>query len=211
MSPDSNARVRVATLLRELGHDYVARDVSDEVLDDVAQRIQQVVDLISAAPGRTRERTIGNFESFRQGLPQHGRDEPRHLFADSIVSGGANPMGLGAYLWRDGDQAVMEVTLGRAFEGAPERAHGGIVAALLDETMGMVNSIHGMLGLTATLNISYLAATPVGVPLVTRAWLESREGRKITIRATVSANDEVVVEANALFIAIDLEKFHARS
>lgn len=211
MTTQITPRVRVASLLRELGHDFVLRDVSDEVLEDIATRIENVVDDVAAAPLRSAEQSAGSIEAFRSGLPQHGRDEPRQLFADSVVSGAANPMGLGAYLWRDGDQAVMEVTLGKAFEGAPQRAHGGVVAALLDETMGMVNSIHGTIGLTATLNISYLAATPVGVLLTTRAWLESRDGRKISIRATVSANDTVVVEATALFIAIDFSTFHARS
>ena len=211
MTNEPSARVKVATLLRELCHDFVERDVSDEVLSDVATRIESILHEIGEAPARNHDRSVGAMDTFREGLPQYGRDQPRHLFADSVVSGGANPMGLGAYLWRDGDQAVMEVTLGKAFEGAPQRAHGGIVAALLDETMGMVNSIHGTIGLTATLNITYVAATPVGVLLTTRAWLESRDGRKMSIRATVCANDEIVVEATALFIAIDFNKFHARS
>jgi acyl-coenzyme A thioesterase PaaI-like protein len=204
-------RVEVASLLRELGHDFVARDVDAEVLSDIARRLEVVIGEINTAPLRVVERPVGSMEEFRSGLPQHGLDEPRQLFADSVVSGSANPMGLGANLWRDGDHAVMEVTLGKAFEGAPQRAHGGIVAALLDETMGMVNSIHGTIGLTATLNINYLAATPVGVLLTTRAWRESQDGRKISMRATVSANNTVVVEATALFIAIDVSTFHARS
>lgn len=208
---DGDARTRVATLLRELGHEFVARELSDEALSRLAGEIEVILAEITSSPGRVRQRSISSFESFRESIPQHGKDEPRQLFADSIVSGAENPMGLGAYLWRDGDQAVMEVTLGKAFEGAPERAHGGIVAALLDETMGMVLSIHGTIGLTARLSISYLAATPVLVPLVTRAWLERREGRKVEVRATVEAGGQVVVEAEALFISVDLSGFSARS
>ena len=33
---------------------------------------------------------------------------------------------------RDGDEAVAQVCLGAAFEGAPGRAHGGVVAAVFD-------------------------------------------------------------------------------
>jgi len=58
-------------------------------------------------------------------IPEVGKDERHQLFSDSIVTGAANPMGLGGYLWREGDVAVQEVTLGKAFEGAPGRAHGG--------------------------------------------------------------------------------------
>jgi hypothetical protein len=48
------------------------------------------------------------------------------------------------------------------------------------------------------------------VPLVTRAWLDSREGRKINIKATVTAGETTVVEATALFIAVDPTRFSSR-
>ena len=125
---------------------------------------------------RPRERTIpsGALANFKMAVPAEGQVERHQLFSDSIVSGGANPMGLGGYLWREGDVAVMEVTLGKAFEGAPGRAHGGIVAALIDETMGLVLAINEQLAFTAQLDITYVAPAPINEPIFARAWLKSR-------------------------------------
>jgi len=203
VSDEENPRTLAAGLLRELGHEFVARDVDDETLKDVATRIETILAEVRTAPGRVRESSIASYDQFHALVPEHGTGQPRQLWSDSVVSGAANPMGLGAYLWRDGDQAVMEVTLGKAFEGAPTRAHGGIVAALIDETMGLVLAINRTMAYTAQLNVAYRAPTPVLVPLIARAWLERRDGRKLSMRATVTAGDVVAVEADALFIAVE--------
>jgi acyl-coenzyme A thioesterase PaaI-like protein len=131
----------------------------------------------------------------------------RQLFADSFVSGATNPMGLAAQLWRESDVACMQVTLGKAFEGAPGRAHGGVVAALLDEVMGFMNVIHGAIAFTAYLNITYHAATPLGEPIIARAWLDRREDRKHFVGATLHADERLVASSEALFIAIDRATF----
>lgn len=209
MSKEVDQRTRVASLLRELGHEFVSHELDNETLIRLATAVEGLLALVSSNPARIRGGSSGSLETFRSSIPVHGSGEPRHLFADSIVSGGSNPLGLGAYLWRDGDHAVMEVTLGPAFEGAPGRAHGGIVAALIDETMGLVLSIHGTMALTAQLDISYRAATPVNVPIMARAWLESQEGRKMRMRCEVSAGGDPLAEATSLFIAIDPSRFHA--
>ena len=48
---------------------------------------------------------------------------------------------------------IATTTLGPAFEGAPGRAHGGVVAAIIDETIGYVLPILGVLAYTANVNI----------------------------------------------------------
>ena len=53
---------------------------------------------------------------------------PMSHFAECVVSGTANPMGIAIDVRREGDEAVADFNLGAAFEGAPKRAHGGIVA-----------------------------------------------------------------------------------
>jgi acyl-coenzyme A thioesterase PaaI-like protein len=99
------------------------------------------------------------------------------------------------------------VTLGAAFEGAPGRAHGGIVAALIDETMGLVLSISSTLAFTGRLTITYRAPTPLGVRLQTRARLDSRSGRKLIITAELKADDLLLAQAEGLFIAVEPEHF----
>jgi acyl-coenzyme A thioesterase PaaI-like protein len=204
---DAPRRAAAATRLRALSHEFVARDLSGEQLDEVNDLLERLARVVEGAP--PRERVLGGMdvESFRLVAPQGGQAERHELFADSFVSGAANPLGLGASLRREGDVAVMEVALGKAFEGAPGRVHGSVVAALVDETMGLVLAIHGVLAFTGQLDITYLAPTPVNETVRARAWLASRSDRKLSIEATVSAEGVEVARASALFIAVDPAKF----
>jgi acyl-coenzyme A thioesterase PaaI-like protein len=196
-----------ATLMRELGHDFVAHDLDDEQLDEIRAHLEELQRIVAHGQLRTRVVPSGALQSFKMAVPSENSLEKHQLFSDSIVSGGSNPMGLGGYLWREGDVSVMQVTLGKAFEGAPGRAHGGIVAALLDETMGLVMAINDVLAYTVQLDISYLAPTPVNEPIIARAWLKERDGRKLLIAATVQAGETELASATGLFIAVDPQKF----
>ena len=129
------------------------------------------------------------------------------LFRDSIVSGRTNPMGIGLEVRRDGDAAVATTTLGPAFEGAPGRSHGGIVASILDETMGFVLPIIGELAYTANLNIDYVGPAPLHQELRFTARLRDRSGRKLWIEAHGESDEGVFVRAEALFLAVELTHF----
>ncbi|MDE3007900.1 MAG: PaaI family thioesterase [Acidobacteriota bacterium] len=201
-------RADVAGAMRELGHEFVARDLDAEALAQLREHLHAMNELLTRAPRRVRE-LPDSLDGFKMAVPAEGRHERRQLFADSIVSGSTNPMGLGASLWREGDTAFMEVTLGRAFEGAPGRSHGGVVAALIDETMGLVLAVHDLLAFTGQLNITYLAPTPLHTPLVASARLDRRDGRKLHLVASVLAGETEVASASALFVAVDPERFLA--
>ena len=193
--------------MRELGHEFVGRDLSDAQLDELSEELQVLRERVRDGTPRVRAFSRERMEDFTLSIPTYEEIGQRQLFSDSIVAGGANPMGLAAQLWRDGDVACMRVTLGKAFEGAPGRAHGGVVAALLDEVMGLMNVIHGSMAFTAQLDITYLAPTPVGEPIIARAWLERRDERKHFVEATLHADDVMVARAKALFITIDRATF----
>lgn len=204
---NQDLRLEAASKLRALGHDFVARDLNDGQFEEIVRRLDELLDVVGAADLRPRAISPEGLANFKMVVPEADAVVKHQLFSDSIVSGGANPMGLGALLWRDGDDAVMEVTLGKAFEGAPGRAHGGVVAALIDETMGLVNAIGGVLTFTAQLDIKFEAPVPVDEPVVARARLVSHHGRKYYVEARVTSGDTVVASASALFIAIDPSKF----
>jgi acyl-coenzyme A thioesterase PaaI-like protein len=195
-------RLNAAALLRELGHDFVARTFDDEQLEELTSQLAMSLDIVKK--GEPRFRTFsGDRAGFAAAIPEGRQDEKHQLFLDSIVSGGANPMGLNAAVWREGDVAVMEVTLGRAFEGAPGRAHGGVIAALLDETMGVVHVLNEALAYTAQLDVKFIAPTPIGQPIIAHAWLARRDGRKLYIEASLHADGVELASASALFISVD--------
>jgi acyl-coenzyme A thioesterase PaaI-like protein len=200
-------RIETASVMRELGHEFVGRTLSDHELEAVGQKVRSLLDEVRTAPPRVRELSRDRLQEFTLTIPTFDEIGQGQRFSDSIVAGAANPMGLAAQLWRDGDVACMQVTLGKAFEGAPGRAHGGVVAALLDEVMGLMNMIHGAMAYTAQLDISYLAPTPVGEPIIARAWLARQDGRKQFVEATLHADQLLVARAKALFISIDRSTF----
>jgi acyl-coenzyme A thioesterase PaaI-like protein len=200
-------RIVAASLMRELGHEFVGRVLDDEQLHRLNTDIRALLDVVRDAPQRVRELSRGRLEEFALTIPTKDESGERQLFTDSIVTGVANPMGIAAQLWRDGEDTCMKVTLGKAFEGAPGRAHGGVVAAILDEVMGSVNALHGDLAYTAQLDITYLAPTPVGEPILARAWLARADDRKRYVEATLFADDLLIASAKGLFITIDRSAF----
>lgn len=202
-------RAQAAALMRELGHDFVASNLDDDLMDDVTNRLRDLVELVRSAPSRSALTRADGIRGFQSAAADSGPGAKHRLLSDSIVSGGANPMGLGAELWREDDTAFMRVTLGKAFEGAPGRAHGGILAALLDETMGLVNAMEGILAYTVQLDITYLAPAPIDEPITSHASVVGRDGRKITVEGVVEAGELLIARATGLFVTVDTAKFLA--
>ncbi|EIT81292.1 HotDog domain-containing protein [Aspergillus flavus] len=95
-----------------------------------------------------------------------------------------------------------------ALDGHYGILHGGIAGAILDETLGLTASLHlaprsqqGLLGFTATLNVTY--RTPVFTPstVAVRSWVEAREGRKWVCKGQiVDADGVVLTEAEVLML-----------
>lgn len=205
----SPARLKLAAALRDLGHSLVAHQPPDELLERITAAIGELLPEIERAPERPHAFLQSPPTFFQGEVPQGPPKEPGDVFPDCVVSGRANPMGIAARLWREGDEAVCQVTLGPAFEGAPGRAHGGVVAALLDEAMGLALSISGSPGFTGRLAVTYRAPTPLGVPLEARSRLTARDGRKLTISAELRADGELLAQAEGLFISVDTDQFLA--
>jgi acyl-coenzyme A thioesterase PaaI-like protein len=196
----TETRLAAAAALRRLAHSVVAHQVDDQVLERVRQAAVELTSLVETAPPRPNALLFQN--------PLAPRSEGATLgFPDGLVGGQANPMGLGAAMRREGDEAVLRVTLGRAFEGAPGRSHGGVVATLLDETMGMVLSIVGSPAFTGRLTVNYRRPTPINRPLVCRARLLDREGRKLTIGAELHDGDQLLADAEGLFVTVNPQNF----
>jgi len=60
---------------------------------------------------------------------------------------------------------------------------------------------------TGKLVVSYRAPTPLGVELEFRGRLRSVEGRKLTIVGEATRDDQLIAEAEALFISVDPDHF----
>lgn len=213
---DLPARVDAAVALNRLSHALVGHRAEPEVLRGIAIAAQDLAARIEREPMREREMEVGGSPRFLQAVVERrplgdvvGDGAFLDMFEDSPVSGSANPLSIGLRIRQEGDQAVGVVTLDRGWEGAPGRSHGGIVASCVDETLGGLLPVVGEMAFTGELTLRYEAPCPMGVPLEFRAWLDRREGRKLHLGCTGSADGVVFVRASALFITIDLERFRA--
>jgi acyl-coenzyme A thioesterase PaaI-like protein len=206
-SVTTDARLAAAAALRRLGHAFVAHQVDDAQLTEITARVEALLPAVEQSPARMHAFLAHGPDFLAQRIKSGEGMTPNSIFPDCVVSGKANPMGMEASLWREGGEAVMEVTLGPAFEGAPGRAHGGVVAALIDEIMGLALSVAGTLAFTGRLAVTYRAPTPLAVPLTARARLAHQSARKLTITAELHCGATLLAEAEGLFIAVEPSHF----
>lgn len=127
----------------------------------------------------------------------------RHCF----VCGVENPLGLQLSFYEsEPGEVVAECTLPENYQGYPGVAHGGIVAAMLDEVAGrclMGDQEAPRFMYTAHLNITYRKNVPLGQPLRLVGKAGKSRGRSAT--ATSAIYDQagtILAEAEALLINI---------
>jgi len=93
-----------------------------------------------------------------------------------------------------------EFLLAAAYEGPPERVHGGVSALVLDHVLGATAHRPGRPAYTGTLTLRYRRRTPLGRPLRAQARIERTEGVKTFAVGHLADGDGVTVEAEGVFI-----------
>lgn len=113
------------------------------------------------------------------------------------------------YFWRGGERPLVgRAWFGPGAEGPPGYAHGGSMAAVLDEAMGAAAWTAGHKVVAVQLDTSFRRMLPLGTDALLEAWVESVEGRKVrTAGRLVGEAGEVFAEARALFVTLDAERF----
>ncbi len=197
----AEARAEAGRAIRDVGHALVGHHASLELLDEVTRALDGLTRQLGEGAIRSRSevRRDGQFVE----APPDG--SILTTYDERPVSGRASPWGLDIEVRRDGDEAVASLTLRAAHEGAPDRSHGGIVAALFDDVFGFVLHIQLQSAFTGELWMRYEAGVPIGEPLTCRVRLDRREGRKLymTGELTLVATGQVLARSAATFIAVD--------
>lgn len=199
-------RARAAAALRRLGHALMGHEAGDDLLERVAAAATRVAGELEDAPPRQRDLVEMKRRMFE--VPVADGAAVSH-FDECFVSGEQNPMGVAVDVRRDGDEMVAEVELGAAFEGAPGRSHGGIVAAIFDDILGYLLTMVGQPGFTGELTVRFLAATPIRQPLQFRARITGRSGRKIATEAEAYADGAIVARAHATFVQVEVGRIRS--
>jgi len=123
--------------------------------------------------------------------------------ASCFACGLENPSGLRLRFYDNGiDQVFAYFTLKPEHAGYPGIAHGGIVAAILDEVgrrTVMINNPNCFF-VTARMDVHYRQPVPVGVPLEATGWMLKRCARRTRTHAEIlSGGKDILAEADILF------------
>ncbi|WP_168210811.1 PaaI family thioesterase [Persicimonas caeni] len=112
---------------------------------------------------------------------------------------------------RESDGALVgRVWFGPGAQGPPGHAHGGSMAAVLDEALGSSCWVAGHPVVAAELTTSFRAMLPLGTVATVEAWIEKADGRKLYPKGHILADDGTVyAEASGLFIEMTSEAFDA--
>lgn len=187
----------IAAAMRRISAVCVGQPLSDEALTAAATQMMELAGkLESTAPPRKVTR--------QQPRPN---GHPQDFFPTSPMTGFANPVAPPVEVWAVlGEHGQREIrgraTFSYQYEGPPTCVHGGVIAELFDELLGLANLVAAQPGMTGTLTVRYRRPTPLLAPLELAARYTGREGRKIFTWGGISYRGELTAEAEGTFIEV---------
>jgi acyl-coenzyme A thioesterase PaaI-like protein len=178
--------------LRRLLDAAVTTTASDDELEAVVAALDAIASEL-AGPGGER---------LRAGMPWPAPERMRRGDRPhNPVIGKANPLSPPMPIRVLPDRSVVsEMTMRPIHEGPAGAVHGGWVASLLDQLLGVANTVAGVGAMTAELTVRYRKGTPFGVPLTLSARTDSVDGRKVFASGEILAEGEVTAQATGVFI-----------
>lgn len=129
----------------------------------------------------------------------------------SFVSGSLDDDRITIYYFWDTELEGLSATIrfGLGAEGPINHAHGGAVAAALDEAMGFASWVSGHAVVAATISVTFLKKVPLHAIHYIDARVEAVEDNKVSTRARLydAESGRDYSEATGLFIKQPLDKF----
>lgn len=125
-----------------------------------------------------------------------------------FLCGDENPCGVRTRFYVEGDAVCSRIQLPRHVNGYKNVAHGGVLAALLDESMGWAATVFGgshRMYLTGELTVKYLAPVPIGDPIEIRSRLVEDAGRIAYSEGELICGETVCVRARGKFLPMSRE------
>ncbi len=125
-----------------------------------------------------------------------------------FLCGDENECGVRTKFFVEGEAVRTRIVLPRHVNGYRDIAHGGVLAALLDESMGWAATVFGnsrRMYLTGELTVKYLAPVPVGEEIEIASRLVEDAGRIAYSEGEIRCGDRVCVRARGKFIPMSRE------
>jgi acyl-coenzyme A thioesterase PaaI-like protein len=192
------AEARLATAVRRLMDASVVTDADDAEMLAVTEALDAISAQLEGAD--CVRLSHGTRWPSREKMVQGDRDH-------NPVAGPANPLSPPMHVTvGENDEVTAELTMRPIHEGPPGGVHGGWVATLLDQLLGIANIASGNPAMTGELTVRYRKPTPIGVPLVLTARTDAVDGRRVETSGEITADGVVTAEAVGLFIRPNRER-----
>jgi hypothetical protein len=191
-SEEWEAKRRVAAAIRDLTEVLVTSSPDTGKMHAISAQLEETAADFAQSP-----RVYGRLEWTRS--QQHGSfGQVSHEL--NPLAGYSNPIAPPVTTWLEGDKALGRCCCGWVYEGPPGSVHGGFIAAIFDQFMGMAQKLGGQPGMTGYLHVNYHNRTPLNTTLNMEAQLVKVEGRKTVISAQMFAGDTMTASCEALFV-----------
>lgn len=133
----------------------------------------------------------------------------RSEYQQNYVHGLRNAHGLQLQFELEGEVVVTTWSPSEHQVGFPGFVHGGLVSAVLDDTMGRVAALYRRFMVTARLEVRFRSGAELGVPLRVEGWRTRLLRRALHAEGRITApDDRVVAEATGTYLPLsrDLEQ-----
>lgn len=197
-----------------------AFQAANEILDPPTNKDTLTMYIPEDDTSRKVEEYINNHPLTKELRSRHEFSEsrphlkiPRSQLGHSLTGGtllGPGRVIVPPFAWTEkGGKSLVAISyLGSDLCGHPGIIHGGFLATMLDEGIGLCcfDALPNKIGMTANLNINYRAPVPAGSFVVMRAWTTKVKGRKAWVKAQIetlpSGTEKPIVfaEASSLYI-----------
>lgn len=105
--------------------------------------------------------------------------------------------------FRDADQHLhARIWFGPETQGPPGHAHGGSIAAVMDEALGLAAWAAGYPVVVGNLNVSFRNLLPLEQVVTLESEVVSVDGRKIMVHGRLFSGDTLYAEGQCLCITI---------
>ena len=188
-------RRRIAAAMQALSEKLIRIDAEDSELADWAQSLEQLVERVGERSQRdsrsanrrmfTGQATAADIFDMMDYDPMGGLSNP---IAPQLAWGDEGPDGVHA-----------TIRLGQHYQGPPGRVHGGVLAWIMDAVLSRAMHASMKLGVTGTLSLRYMAATPIDTVLRCEGKLTRMDGRKMFIEGAIFNGEEQTVQAEGIF------------
>jgi hypothetical protein len=193
---------QVAAALRRIAAVTIGQPLEDDDLGEAAAQLSVVADRLEEAATRSKRRRNTPGQNGFPGV------HPQDHFPTSPMIGFANPIAPPVEVWAvhgpDGGRELRgRVTFDYPYEGPPTCVHGGVIAELFDEMLGLSNILAGLGAMTGTLTVRYRRPTPLLATIELAARHTGRDGRKVYTWGGMYHEGQLTAEAEGIFILVD--------